>query len=167
MEMNALHVLWKVVAGKRCRNGTRSHQVTCQKHLSEPRKPLMHSFELNSFILIGNTCKAAEKREGEPGKFLIGIFLSGSVDRQSGQLCQDGFVSSLWGSKASRWWVFTEISCWGKKLKQECRSCRSKVVCRESIMWVHAKDMAFKEEECRKASLVSNIWKIEKVFQLI
>lgn len=54
-----------------------------QKHLSEPRKPLTQSFELNDFILIGNTCKAAEE-VGEPGKFLIGIFLSG---RHSGHLC--------------------------------------------------------------------------------
>lgn len=79
---------------------------------------LTQSFELNDFILIGNTCKAAEGRaNSEPGKFLIGIFLSG---RHSGQLCQDSFVSSLWGSKSSRWWILTEISCGGEKWKQEC-----------------------------------------------
>lgn len=59
----------------------------------------------------------AAEEVGEPGKFLIGIFLSG---RHSGHLCWDGFVSSLWGSKSSRWWVFTEISCGGEKWKQEC-----------------------------------------------
>lgn len=51
---------------------------------------LRQSFDLSHFVLIGNTCKAAEER-GEPGKFLVGIFLSG---RHRGQLYQDSFVSS-------------------------------------------------------------------------
>lgn len=110
------------------------------KTIPVSRKGTAQSWELRDFSVIGNSCKP------EPGQFLMGI----SALAAQWQLCQAGSVPGLGGSKWSRWWDLQRFhvgeSSEGRNVLE--------VACRKSVKWVHAKDMSFKEEKHRKASLV-------------